>query len=263
MMFLANHQYKKQGEKMNISKLKLLFKEAKTLLRSVPSLIFGLYLVALVMMNLLANKSIDLGVDYLALDCGLLFSWIVFLVMDLTTKRFGLKAANILTVAGLFVTLLISLVLFAAGSIKGIWSESFVFGAEEIINGALDNTFKGTWFVILGSGTAFFVSAVINNVLNYFIGKSLKKDNFVAFAIRSYASTFIGQFTDNLLFALIVSLNFFGWSLTQCITCALTGAVCELLFEVVFSPIGYRILRGWEKDGVGEEYLALLRGDND
>ena len=66
---------------------------------------------------------------------------------------------------------------------------------------------------------------------------------FGAFALRSYVSTFIGQFADNLIFALIVSKLFFGWTLLQCFTCALTGAAAELLFEVVFSPLGYRISR--------------------
>ena len=48
---------------------------------------------------------------------------------------------------------------------------------------------------------------------------------------------------DNLIFALLVSKLFFGWTLLQCVTCALTGAVMELLFEVVFSPLGYRLSR--------------------
>ena len=55
---------------------------------------------------------------------------------------------------------------------------------------------------------------------------------------------------------LIVSHNFFGWTLTQCIMCAFTGAIVELLCEVVFSPIGYRISNRWKEEGVGNEYLA-------
>ena len=53
-------------------------------------------------------------------------------------------------------------------------------------------------------------------------------------------STALAQLTDNLVFALMVSRTFFGWTLLQCFTCALTGAVMELLFEVLFSPLGYR-----------------------
>ena len=40
--------------------------------------------------------------------------------------------------------------------------------------------------------------------------------------------------------------------------CALTGAVLELLMEVVFSPLGYMISRKWKRDGVGEDYFRYL-----
>ena len=91
---------------------------------------------------------------------------------------------------------------------------------------------------------AFLASAVLNNFLNYGIGKLLKRDRgFGGFALRSYVSTFLAQFADNLIFALLVSKLFFGWTLLQCFTCALTGAVAELLFEVLFSPLGYRMSR--------------------
>ena len=81
-----------------------------------------------------------------------------------------------------------------------------------------------------------------NNFLNAGIGKLLKtQEGFGRFALRSYVSTFIGQFVDNLVFALLVSRVFFGWTMLQCFTCAVTGAVFELFFEALFSPLGYRI----------------------
>ena len=49
----------------------------------------------------------------------------------------------------------------------------------------------------------------------------------------------IGQFVDNLVFAFMVSFVFFAWTPLQCVTCALTGAIVELLFEIIFSPLGY------------------------
>lgn len=239
--------------------VKRFFNQVKVLLRCVPGVIFGLYLVALLMMNLLANKSI-VNLPFLALDCGILVSWIIFMVMDLTTKYFGVKAANYLTVIGLILNLILSLIFLVAGAIPGEWSESYVEGSEAVLNAAFDNTFKGNWIIIAGSSFSFLVSAVLNNVLNGLIGRYFKKDNFFSFAVRSYASTFIGQFIDNLLFALLISINLFGWNFLQCLTCALTGAVVELLFEVVFSPIGYRVLLSWEKNGVGREYLDLIKG---
>ena len=75
-------------------------------------------------------------------------------------------------------------------------------------------------------------------------------------AARSFISTGIAQFTDNLIFAVMVSKIFFGWSWIQVILCSLTGAIMELLCEIIFSPIGYKMATVWEKENVGKDYLA-------
>lgn len=224
--------------------MKKAFTEFRSMLRTVPPVLLSLMILSVVGMNLLANKSINTGLDWLALDCGILFSWFTFLSMDVMTHCFGPRAASLASFAALGLNLLMALIFFIASRIPGVWGESFVEGSEAVINRALDGTFGGTWYVILGSSIAFICSALINNFLNYDIGKLTgQKQGFGTFALRSYVSTFIGQFADNLIFALIVSRLFFGWSLLQCFTCALTGAVMELLFEIVFSPMGYRISR--------------------
>ena len=215
--------------------------EFREMLKTVPPLLLTLTVLAVVGMNLLANKSI-INRDWLALDCGILFSWLAFLTMDILTHCCGPRAATLFSVLALLLNLLMAGIFFAASRIPGVWGESFVEGSEDIVNAALDNTFGGTWYVLLGSSTAFLTSAVVNNFLNAGIGRLLKSsEGFGRFALRSYVSTFIGQFTDNLVFALLVSRVFFGWTMLQCLMCAVTGAVCELVFEVVFSPIGYRI----------------------
>ena len=218
--------------------------EFREMLKTVPPLLLTLTVLSIVGMNLLANKSIDTGLDWLALDCGIVLSWLVFLTMDVLTHCFGPRAATLFSVLALALNLFMAGVFFAASRIPGVWGESFVDGSEAVINAALDGTFSGTWFIILGSSVAFLVSAFVNNFLNYGIGRLLKKrEGFGRFALRSYVSTFVGQFVDNLVFALLVSRIFFGWTMLQCLTCALTGAVCELFFEVVFSPFGYRIAK--------------------
>lgn len=241
-----------------MTKIKSFFTEIKLLLRSVPSLITALFVTSVVAMNLLANKSIDTGLSWLALDCGILFSWLVFLLMDVVTKRYGVRAANILSVTALVVNLFFSAFFIAASYIPGLWSQSFVDGSEGIINFALDGTFRSSWFVILGSSLAYVASAVTNNFLNAFFGKLLKNRGFLAFSVSCYASTLIAQFLDNILFAFIVSYHFFGWTPLQCVMCAVTGAVAELLFEIVFSPVGYRVVRRMQAENVGHEYLDYL-----
>ena len=232
---------KKQGE---LNRMKRTITEFRSLLRSVPPLLAALLILSVVGMNLLANKSINTGVDWLALDCGILFSWLTFLTMDILTQRYGPGAATLMSLAALAMNLLMAFLFFLASRIPGVWGESYAEGSEAVINAALNNTFGGTWYVILGSSVAFAVSALLNNFLNHGVGKLLKRDRgFGGFALRAYVSTFLAQFADNLVFALLVSRLFFGWTMVQCFTCALTGAVLELLFEVLFSPLGYRVSR--------------------
>lgn len=243
-----------------LQKLKNEIFEFRLLLRSVPMLITALFIASVLAMNLLANKSISLPVDWLALDCGIVVSWFAFLAMDVITKHFGPKAATQISLTATCINLVFCLIFFISSVIPGVWGESFVDGSENVINAALDGTFGGTWYVLLGSTLAFCVSAVVNNFSNWGIGKLCKKnpDGIGAYILRSYVSTAIGQFVDNTIFALVVSHFFFGWSILQCVTCAMTGMLVELLCEALFSPIGYRITRKWKESGVGKEYLDYI-----
>lgn len=242
-----------------LTKIKREIYEVKILLRSIPSPILTLFAVSVIVMNLLANKSVNLPFEWLALDCGIIVSWVSFLSMDIITKHFGPKAATEVSIIAVIFNLMVCIIFFAASRISGVWGESYVDGSETIINTALNNTFSGTWYVLLGSTTAFIISAVINNILNYLIGKTMQKkpDGFAVYALRTYVSTAVGQFCDNLVFALIVSRVFFGWSMIQCLTCSVTGMIVELLCEVIFSPIGFSVCKKWKKENVGKEYFEI------
>lgn len=239
--------------------LKKEFKEFRLLLSSVPALITAAFVLSVVAMNLLANKSI-INAEYLALDCGIIISWVSFLCMDILTKHYGPKAATQLSFVAVVCNLVLCLAFFVASVIPGVWGESFVEGSESVINGALNNTFGGTWYVLLGSTVAFCASAVINNFTNFAVGKLFRNnpDGISAYVARSYVSTAIGQFCDNLIFALIVSQVFFGWTLVQCVTCAATGMLVELICEAVFSPLGYYVSKRWKASGVGAAYLEAV-----
>ncbi len=231
------------------------------LIKSVPFTVVAPFVLSVFCMNLLANKSIALPVDWLALDCGIIVSWFAFLTMDIVTKHFGPKAATQLSIFAIVINLAFCLLFFAGSKIPGIWSQSYVEGSEQVINGALDSTFAGTWYVLAGSTLAFVASAFINNFTNRGIGLLMRRnpDGAAAFFLRAYVSTAIGQFADNMIFALTVSHVFFGWSLLQCVTCSLTGMVAELLFEAVFSYFGYAVCKRWRRDNVGEEYLSYIK----
>lgn len=241
-----------------MNKLKTEVSEIKVLLRNIPSIMMTLFVVSVITMNLLANKSINLPFSFMALDCGIIVSWMSFLSMDVITKHFGPKAATQASIVAVLVNLGMCVIFFIASAISGVWGESYVDGAQDLINNALDNTIGGTWYVLLGSTIAFIVSAIVNNYTNAKLGK-IDNGNFKSYALRSYLSTALGQFCDNLVFALIVSHQFFGWSLVQCVVCAFTGMIVETICEIIFSYPGYKIVNGWKRDGVGKEYFEYMK----
>ncbi len=225
----------------------------KVLLRNIPSLTVALFIMSVVCANLLANKEL-ISWKYLALDCGFTFSWIMFLCMDVICKRWGTKVSIKVSFLALFVNLCLTLIFALLSKAPGMWGEFYATENQEV-NRALNATFGGSWYVVLGSALASITSSVVNSVLNGAIGKIQKTNGFLAFAARSYISTAVGQFVDNFIFATVVSKIFFGWTWTQVIICSAVGAFFELLCEVIFSGIGYKIVRQWEKENVGKDYF--------
>ena len=232
---------------------KKVWEDYKVLLRSIPASTVTLFIVSVIMMNLLANKEL-ISLPWLALDCGFAVSWVSFLCMDMVCKRFGARASIMVSVMALGVNLAVSLVFWLLTLTPGMWGAYYDTGLFEV-NDALNATIGGTWYVVLGSSCAMLTSSVVNSLFNQAIGRLEHKNTFGAFALRSYVSTGIAQFVDNLVFAVIVSHTFFGWTWLQVLTCSLTGAAAELLCEVFLSPVGYRVVRGWERENVGELYL--------
>ena len=234
--------------------------DTRILLRNVPAITMICMVISCIGMNLFAGKEL-LNVKYLALDCGFLLSWMSFLCMDMLTKRFGAKAAIKLSLLSLGFNLVWCAITFIISNVGNNWSAYYSYN-DEIANMALNDTFGGTWYVLLGSTCAMAVASIVNALINASIGRLMKKNNFFAYAMRSYVSTAFGQFVDNFVFAMLVSVTFFGWNMTQVIMCSITGAVCELLAEVVFSPIGFKACMNWEKHGVGQEYLNYSNSQN-
>ena len=231
--------------------------ETAVLLRCIPATVVSLFVVSVICMNLLASKTL-VQTYWIALDGGILISWLSFMCMDIITKYFGPKASNRIAVLASLINLLTCFVFYIASIIPSNAND------YTAINGVLG----GTWFILLGSTIAFLSSAVINNFLNWTIGKAFSKnpDGKLAFATRTYISTFVGQFMDNFIFSTIVFVGFapifwdgFHWTILQCAVCALTGAAAELVLEIAFSPIGYRIVNRWKHHNVGQEYLDYIR----
>ena len=234
--------------------------ETEVLLRCIPATVVSLFVVSVICMNLLANKTLY-QTSWIALDGGILVSWLSFMCMDIITKYFGPRASNKIAILASSINVLTCFIFYIASAIPS--------NANDYT--ALNSILGGSWFILFGSTVAFLISAVINNFINWSIGKAFHKnpDGKLAYATRTYVSTFMGQFLDNLIFSIIVFVFFapiywdgFSWTVLQCTTCALTGAIAELIMEVIFSPFGYKIVNRWKRYDVGREYLTYMNGGN-
>lgn len=226
-----------------LSRITLLFK-------AVPKLAVILFCLTVVGMNVLAQYQL-VSLPFLAINAGICISWLAFLILDIITKHFGAKAANFLSILAIIVNLLVGSIFFIL---------SIVFD-----NPRVDLFAFNAWSILLASTIAFIVSALTNNYVNVFVGKQIKRNpnGGLAFTLRSFISTFLGQIVDNFLF---VFLAFFllpyipyaiqvRWTIWQCLGASVLGAILELLSEIIFTPIGYKIVNYWRKNKVGEEYI--------
>lgn len=237
--------------------------ETKEALRAIPGIVTAVFVLSVVSMNLLANKSV-FNLPWLASTAGIFVSWISFLCMDAVCKRFGAKAATLMNTVAMLISFLTAILYMLIVKIPGVWAASYSGSTTEIasaINQGLDATFSSAWYIVIGSAVAMFLGGLVNSFVNKIVGSKVdKKDDFKGFAIRSYASTAAGQFVDNFVFALFVSYVFFGWTMTQVVVCSFMMMLLELVFEIVFSPFGFKLSQNWKRDEVGKDYIEKYSG---
>lgn len=250
-------------------------KEYKSLLKNIPALLLAAFSLAIVLMNTLANKTI-VSTSWIDIDGGILCAWLIFMAMDLTAQHFGPRAATKMSLVGLVINLLVCGIFGVASVINiggGAWSPAWNYATDAeflVANEAVNSLFAGSWQVLLASSVAFIVSAIVNNTMNWAVGRMFKNKDCpkTEYVTRAYISTMMGQFVDNWIFNFLLFICLFKdptWSILSVTTCAALGALVELFMEVVFSPIGYRIVKKWRAEKIGQEYIDtygtdLLRG---
>lgn len=226
------------------------------LIKSIPLYTLVFFILVVIGMNVLAKYQL-ISLPYLALNAGIFISWAAFLILDIITKYFGAKAANILSMIAIIANLLVG----------GIF-----FLLSKVLNNAnIDIFVFSNWSIMLASTIAFIISAITNNYANVFVGKKLGlySNSKKVFIIRSYVSTLVGQIVDNFIFVFLAFFLFpnipgalpVKWTIYQCIGASIFGAIIELLTEVITTPLGYKLLMHWHKINVGKEYFEKLEKD--
>lgn len=230
--------------------MKNYFKMMATLLRSVPCAATVTFVLAVIVMNFLSRITL-VNLPWLALNAGILVSWVAFLILDIFVKHFGARAANILSLLAITANLICSL--FCV-----VLSRLFKLSALDMVVG-------GQWSILLASTVAYIISAVSNNYTNIFVGSFFRKnpDGKSAYAARSFLSTLFSQIIDNFIFLFLAFMVLplvpgafpVRWTFSQCVSASVLCAFFELFTEIVFSPIGYNINKKWKNNGVGKEYI--------
>lgn len=236
-------------EKIN-NWIKLEAQETKALLKSIPVVPVILFVISVIAMNLMASKLI-VNMEWLSLDAGITISWLSFLMMDMLVKRFGPRAAIKINLFAMVINIIVMLLFTIAAVIPGDW----------VLN---DYATSINWWIIAASTLAFVVSGIVNSFLGWAIKVSFKKNpnGVAAYVTSSYVSTAIGQFVDNLVFAFAFTYWFGGLTIPAVMMFAATGAVVELICQIIFSPVGYRVAEKWRKTNVGSEYIELVQANN-
>lgn len=227
--------------------------------KKVPSWLVALSVVTTVLMNLLANKSL-IATNWWTGDCGVFVSWVMFLVMDIVTQRYGGKASFAVTMFDVAVALLMGGLMAGVAAIPESEISGWFYGPEA--SAALNNVVGNNYLVLLVSLFAFICASGVDILVNLTIGKAFKKTKtfgedtnkrgvkgFFIYFCRAYASTFVSQFVDNLVFAGIAVPLLFMYPCTfgSLAMGAFLGAITELVIELIFAPIGYMAICKKEK----------------
>ena len=221
------------------------YRAYRAILDKVPSMALATFILAVVMMNLLANKEL-FHTDLVALDCGFVLSWIPFLLMDCFCKVYGGRDALRISILAITINLLTFGILKLVSLTPGMWGAYYSTGLVEA-NDVLNDTIGGSTWIVLGSALAMAASAAVNSLTNMAVSGIIRSGGFREFAARSFISTAISQFIDNFVFALVVSIPLFEWTFRQAVFCSLTAAGFEMLMEVLFLGVGYRLTARWSR----------------
>lgn len=231
--------------------IKQVIADYKLLLDNVPTMMTLIFVIGTLAMNLSAAKVVlDLGV--VAATGGILLSWLPFLCMDTVSAYLGARASIMLNILSSLFNILVTIFLAIVAAIP-----------TEQDYSAFNSTFGAVWFIVLSSNVAFILSGVVNSLINVSVGKLFKnKITGFGFFTRSAVSTFIGQVIDNFVFMWLLYGVFapIYWgmkpmSIVTCLGTGVLGGLLELAFELILTPLGYAIVKRWQRDGVGKAYL--------
>lgn len=194
---------------------------------------------AMLLMNILASKCL-FSYKFLAVDAGILVSWIAFAASDAVLQVYGKREANRLALIGCIFGFIGAAILLLAVHIPGVWRVGKV---TEEVESAINFVVGSTFVAVLASSLAAFCGMLLNNFLHHAILKRQKTTGFNDFCVASGVSTFFSQMFENFFFCGLICYSLFDWTLLQCAGAAVVGAVLESFVVFIFIPVIFFMIR--------------------
>lgn len=162
-------------------------------------LLSALFITALVVCNLIANKfiTVDLGFYVFTISAGVLPYPITFLITDILSEIYGQKRTNQVVVTGFAALVFTMFILWIGGEFNAIDSSPV---SDSVYNSAFGNSTR----VIFASMAAYLVAQLVDVRLFHFWKK---QTNGKMLWLRNNASTVLSQLVDT---TLVVGVLFYG-----------------------------------------------------
>lgn len=188
--------------------------------------LFGIYCAGIIIQNILATKNIDITI--FTVTTGILVSPLVFIIQDIQTEIFGYKKAKKMIILGYLMNF-IAIMLY---SLSILIPSSNTYTNQEAFTTILGTTPR----IAIASFIAYMIGALINSKVMEKLKAKHEKNLF----FRAISSTVVGQFIDNMLFAVIA---FIGVLPTQAIISMIVGGTLfEVIYEIIFYPITKKLI---------------------
>lgn len=189
--------------------------------------LFGIYCAGIIIQNILATKNIDITI--FTVTTGILVSPLVFIIQDIQTEIFGYKKAKKMIILG-YVMNFFAIMLY---SLSILLPSSSTYTNQEAFTTILGTTPR----IAIASFIAYIIGALINSKVMEKLKTKHEKNLF----FRAISSTVVGQFIDNMLFAVIA---FIGILPTQAIISMIVGGTLfEVIYEIIFYPITKKLIQ--------------------
>ena len=192
-------------------------------------LLGALFIAALIVCNLIANKfvSVDLGFKVFIISAGVLPYPITFLITDILSEIYGRQKTNKVVISGFAASVFVLGILWLGNQFNAIPDSP----VDDTTYGAV---FKNSWRVIFASMVAY-LSAQLVDVRLFHFWKNLTKGKHLW--LRNNGSTVLSQLLDT---TLVVGVLFIGVKPSnELVALIIDGWMFKAMCALLDTPIFY------------------------